>query len=157
MKDIVEKNCRLRKMIGEVLAENDTLTLATSQKACSWLATLIYVFDKDFNLYFLSEKNSRHCCELENNPAVAVAIHDKTGKMKGLQVQGKASLATKPKITQALKLFWRRFPWAKDWVSSPQQLFSKAFKTALYMIEPQKIYFLDRDRFGSDVRKVLEL
>lgn len=156
MKDIKEKNDRLREMIKEVLAENDTLTMATADDNCPWAATLIYVFDEVFNLYFLSEKASRHSQELEKNPLVAVAIHDQEGKMKGLQVQGRVVLVPKSKIPSALKLFWRRFPWAKDWVSSPRQLLSKTFTTALYMIRPEKIYFLDRDRFGSDVRKVFE-
>lgn len=157
MKDIKVKNGKLRKAIKEVLVENDTLTLATSDRKHPWAATLIYAFDEEFNLYFMSEKTSRHSRELDKNPVVAVAIHDKSGKMKGLQIQGKAGLVEKSKIPWALGLFWERFPWAKDWVSSPKQLLSKAFSTRIYRVQPEKIYFLDKERFGSDVRQVLDL
>ncbi len=158
MKDKRVKNDKLREEIKQFLAKNSALALATTKKNVPWACTLIYAFDKDFNLYFLSEKSSRHCQELEKNPKVAVAVHDMSGKMKGVQIQGKVSLVPKTKTPFALALFWKRFPWAKkNWVTSPKQLFAKAFKTALYQIRPERIYLLDKDKYGSEARMILNL
>lgn len=153
--EVKNTNKQIRKLIEEVFSENDTLTIATSDKNAPWVVTLVYAFDGDFNLYFVSEKKSLHSKQLGANPVVAVAVHDKTGKMKGVQIQGKAFLVPKSKIPSALKLFWRRFPWAKTWVVSPKQLFSLAFKDAMYMVKPLKIYLLNKEKFGSDTRYCL--
>ena len=85
---------RAQAIVREVIAENQYMTIATSDEQRPWCAPVQFCCDTDLNFYFLSLPTSRHAQHMTKNPAVGLAIFDSqqppfTGR--GVQVDGVAS------------------------------------------------------------------
>jgi len=61
----------------QIIAENLYMTISvSSQKGKPWIANLYYVYDKDYNFYWYSPKDSQHSTYIRENPQVAISIFD---------------------------------------------------------------------------------
>lgn len=126
------------------------MTLATSEDNVPWAATVMFSYDSDFNIYFISVPNSRKTKNIKTNPRVSVAVNEyvhKAGFTLGLQIEGKAIMLNKEKDKKELELFRKRFDWADDFLHDHE----------LYKIVPEKIYYLDDEKFGPGGREELTL
>lgn len=141
---------QLQKYILDYLSKNRRMTLATSEDNVPWAATVMFAYDNDFNIYFISVPNSRKTKNLKENPRVSVAINEyalRAGYTIGLQIEGKAIMLNKERDRRELEIFRKRFDWAGDFLHDHE----------LYKIVPEKIYYLDDEKFGQGGREVLEL
>ncbi len=69
----------LKKKVDKILQENLYLTISvTSKNGDPWIANLYYVYDKDYNFYWYSPKDSLHSKRIRENPVVALAIFNST-------------------------------------------------------------------------------
>jgi nitroimidazol reductase NimA-like FMN-containing flavoprotein (pyridoxamine 5'-phosphate oxidase superfamily) len=60
-----------------IIKNNIYLTLATATKdGKPWISPLFFAYDNDFNLYWVSSKNSLHSKLIRSNPRVAIVIFD---------------------------------------------------------------------------------
>lgn len=80
--------------VREIIAENQYMTVATTDGERPWLAPVQFCTDEDLNFYFVSLPTSRHAEHIAQNPRVGLAIFDSqqppfTGR--GVQVDGIAS------------------------------------------------------------------
>ena len=140
----------LQKYILDYLEKNRRMTIATSENNVPWASTVMFAYDSDFNLYFISVPDSRKTKNIATNPKVSVAINEyvyKKGFTIGLQIEGKAIMLNKEKDKQELEIYRQRFDWADDFLHDHE----------LYKITPEKIYYLDDEKFGPGGRKVLKL
>ena len=140
----------LKTYILEYLSKNRRMTLATSEDNVPWAATVMFAYDNDFNIYFISVPDSRKTKNLKANPRVSVVINEYTpraGYTIGLQIEGKAIMLNKERDRRELEIFCQRFDWADDFLHDHE----------LYKIVPEKIYYLDDEKFGQGGREVLEL
>jgi len=84
----------LNELAREIIKTNQYLTIASSDKKGSpWASAVVYSYDKDWNLYFLSIPSSNHCQNIKNREKVVVAIfdsHQLFGQGVGLQIEGEA-------------------------------------------------------------------
>jgi uncharacterized protein YhbP (UPF0306 family) len=65
----------IRKLIiDEVLAKGHLMSLATLDDGGVWVCHVVYVFDDDLSVYWLSKPDTRHSKALLLNPDVAGAI-----------------------------------------------------------------------------------
>lgn len=141
---------QLQKYILEYLSKNRRLTLATSEGNVPWAATIMFAYDSDFNIYFISVPDSRKTKNLKTNPRVSVAINEyapRAGYTIGLQIEGKAIMLNKEKDKRELEIYRKRFDWADDFLHDHE----------LYKIVPEKIYYLDDEKFGQGGREELVL
>src|SRR3972149_9880972 len=139
---------KLKQYILDYLGENRLMTLATAENNPPWAASVMFAYDTDLNLYFISDPDTRKAQNLLNNPSVSVAInqHQKTpGKILGIQLEGTAHMLDKNKSQNELELFKKRFDWADDYLHDPE----------LSTIKPEKIYYLDDELFGPGGREIL--
>lgn len=139
---------KLKQYILNYLGENRLMTLATAENNTPWAASVMFAYDTDLNLYFISDPDTRKAQNLLNNPSVSVAInqHQKTpGKILGIQLEGTAHMLDKNKSQNELELFKKRFDWADDYLHDHE----------LYKIKPEKIYYLDDELFGPGGREIL--
>lgn len=78
----------------KIIADNNYMTLATcTQKGEPWAAVVFYVYDKDYNFYFLSAIDSRHAKNIEKNPKVSAVMFDSSapiGTSDEVQIEGNA-------------------------------------------------------------------
>lgn len=141
---------KLKKYILEYLSKNRVLTLATSKDDVPWAAAVMFAYDNDFNIYFISVPDSRKTKNLMTNPIVSVAVNEyihKVGYTIGLQIEGKAIMLNKERDKRELEIFRKRFDWADDFLHDHE----------LYKIVPEKIYYLDDEKFGQGGREELIL
>jgi nitroimidazol reductase NimA-like FMN-containing flavoprotein (pyridoxamine 5'-phosphate oxidase superfamily) len=70
MKDFVEK-------AKEIIRDNRYMTIATASRAGEpWISPVFFAYDADYNLYWVSNKDSQHSILIRVNPHVAIAIFD---------------------------------------------------------------------------------
>ena len=148
----------LKKLILEYLSQNKRMSIATCKDNIPWAATVMYVYDNDLNIYFLSKIETRKIQNLLTNRRVAATINEITGgigKVKGIQLEGECQMVSGLEAVGVYALFLKRFFWLKDYISSVKQVFSSVVKDRLFKITPERIYYLDDERFGLQGRETL--
>ena len=144
----------IQDRVLDFLENTRVLTLATCADNQPWSATLAFAFDKELNLYCITNGLSRHIQEIIKNPAVSVSMYEHQSPsynpltVKGLQLEGRAKILSGAEVLLGLKVFIGRFPKAEK--MSVERLFE--LKSARLMrIEPNRLYYLDRGNFGERV------
>lgn len=99
----------------KILAESTYMVIGTSgEGAKPWVAPVLYVYDKEYNLYFLSAVDAVHSENILKNPSVAISIfdsHQKIGISDGLQFEGNAELVEKGEIKKVITMYCEKvFP-----------------------------------------------
>ncbi len=77
----------------EVLEKARFMSLATHDDGGVWVADVIFIFDDDLNIYWLSETKTRHSQAIIKNPNVAatITLTSKAGEPNiGIQFAGTA-------------------------------------------------------------------
>jgi uncharacterized protein YhbP (UPF0306 family) len=142
----------LRKLILDYLAENKVASLATSKDNIPWAAPVLYAYDSDLNLYFISEPDTRKIQNILSNPKVAVTIAEvryKERKMVGIgiQLEGEAYQIEKEKGERELAIFRKRYRRVDEYLPNHE----------LFVVRPSKIIFQDDERFGPGGKEELVL
>ena len=137
--------------------EHNTLTLATSSNGKPWAATVFFASDADLNLYFVSDHRTRHGRDMEQNARVVATVNpdcDNWHDVRGLQIDGTASIVTGLARARALALYLAKFPQIDALFVSPkdehEETIAERLKaTNIYRISPGWIRFIDnRKGFG---------
>ncbi len=117
-----------------------------------WIAPVLYVYDKDYNLYFLSAVDAVHSSNIQKNPNVSIAIfdsHQKIGMSEGVQIEGKAELVEKGEINKVIKLYCdKAFP---DSDVAPTKRYKPeeylgASEFRFFKVKPVNTYMTGEDR-----------
>ena len=83
----------VQELIKEVLEEGYLLSLATVDDGGVWVSDVIYVYDDQMNIYWLSQISARHSKAISKNNQVAgtITISNKPEEKNiGLQLKGVA-------------------------------------------------------------------
>lgn len=143
----------------EILEENQYCALATSTENTPWSCTVTYANDKNFNLYFMSDPNSKHTKDFQSNNVVSAVIYDSTqkwGKGLGVQLAGNVEKISENEKDFVKKLFFERdYPFGG--VPNKENVFLDAINDGsyfFYKITPQKMWVSDPK---SDVDEKLEV
>lgn len=146
-----------RAAIRRMLEAHNTLTLATSHDGVPWSATVFYASDADFNLYFVSDRRTRHAQEMAVNRRVALAINadvDSWNDVRGLQIEGEAAEVAGVERARALALYLAKFASVKALFESPknadeQTIVQRLRNTEFWRVTPRFIRLIDNGRgFG---------
>ena len=140
----------LTAMARQLVAEQNTLTLATAEGNTAWAAPVYYVFEKS-TFYFLSGPNSRHITEALQNGQASGAVHAAAStwkEIKGLQMTGRIR-AVKPGLeaVKVLRAYLKKYPFTTDFfkgnVTLDLDTFAERFGVKLYGFIPSLVYYLD--------------
>lgn len=143
--------------ISRMLAAHNTLTLSTCIDGAPWAAAVFYASDGDFNLYFVSDKRTRHAREMTANPRVALAINadvDNWDDVRGLQIEGDAVCVEGLERAKALALYLAKFASVKALFEAPkspdEETIARRLKnTEFWRVTPRYIRLIDNARgFG---------
>lgn len=140
-----------RATIRRMLEEHNTLTLATAGPAGPWAATVFYASDADLNLYFVSDRRTRHARDMLAGAGVAAAINadvDNWNAVRGLQLQGVARCVEGAGRVRALGLYLAKFAGVKALFEAPQsadeQTIAQRLKnTDFWCLKPDFIRLVD--------------
>jgi uncharacterized protein YhbP (UPF0306 family) len=145
----------LHEKVLTYLKEHNAMTLATNSGRQPWAASVFYVHDDHLNLYFLSDPASRHCQQLAENPRVSATINEDYHdwrSIKGIQLEGLAEKVTSLlEKTKALSLYLSKFPFVKDFATSPLAFLShmvisgKPFPVEVYKVTSEHLFYLDNE------------
>ncbi len=137
----------------DYLAQQKSLTLATSGDDGPWAATLTYVNDgKD--IYVWTKPGSNTARHIDSNPTAAFAIDEYTEdwrQTKGIQGRGRCSVVEGEGVAKAADLFGQKYPNLRPGSTSV---------VVFFRIEPDTLEYIDNSRgaeeggdFGADYRR----
>jgi uncharacterized protein YhbP (UPF0306 family) len=152
----------LTEMARQLIAEQNTLTLATAQNETAWAAPVYYVFVKSA-FYFLSSPDSRHITEALGSHQASAAVHAAAStwkEIRGLQMTGEIrAVKAGLEAVQVLRAYLKKYPFTTEFFKEDVPLdldtFAKRFGVKLYGFVPSLVYYLDnqiRFAFREEVR-----
>jgi uncharacterized protein YhbP (UPF0306 family) len=101
----------IKALVRGVLEKGHLLSLATVDKSGPWVSDLVYVFDDDLNIYWLSMPEARHSQAILTNSAVAGTITISTRSKEpneAIQVEGSAEMIEGDILEMATKHLAKR-------------------------------------------------
>ena len=144
---------QVAQKVLDFLAEQKTLTLATSGEDGPWAATLTYVNDGS-ELYVWTRPNSNTARHIDQDPTAAFAIDqysDDWRQTKGIQGRGKCTVVEGEGIAKAADLFGQKYPQLRPGATSA---------VVFYRINPGDLEFIDNSDgvdeesdFGAEYRR----
>ena len=144
-----------KKEVLNYLKNYKLMSLGTYYKE-PWAASVYYLFDEEFNFYFLGSPNTIHCKNIAKNPKVSITIADSrqkaSDKKVGFQARG---LATKiNSITEEKEVI---IAWNKRHLDVPPltfKTFSKVWKSKLHKIKLTDIKMFDENMSEKDEERM---
>ena len=111
-----------------------------------WSAPVYYLFDEDFNLYFVSNPKTKHCQNISKNPKVSVVIadpnQDPKGNKVGFQARGVAKKVTSASELKVIINSWNK----RGFVPITYKLFMKVWKSRFYKIKLTDVQVFDENQ-----------
>src|SRR3989344_6926656 len=147
----------LKNLIEDYLKEAKLMQIATSRDNKPWVASVWYVHDTDWNLYWISRHIRRHSLELKDNPNIAGAIvfpHTKGSgeKVRGLQFEGTAHDLTGDEeletLKKARKLYMEKYSMAED--IPVKDLTNPDWIATYYIVHPTTFILFDEINFPDN-------
>ena len=136
-----------------ITLKNLYMTLATTDGHKPWAATVVYVVDPQFILYFMSGLGSLHAKHIATNPHVAITITD-YDPPNGVQIDGLACLLDEREYPRVTDLLYRRkYPGADAEEPKPEYLQSEAVLASprrLFKVKPVEVYLWDKEYWDTD-------
>lgn len=129
------------------------MSLATHDDGGIWVADLIYIFDDELNLYWMSAPSVRHSQALMKNPHVAGSITISTKSKEpnlGIQFSGLTRKIDGPRHDLA------RMHYAKRGRGEPGEEEDVLGGNSWYMLTPGLIELIDEEHLGYE-KKALKL
>lgn len=141
------------------LKTHNVMTLATAGPDGPWAAALFYAND-GFDLYWLSDPDTRHSLNIAHTPDVAVAIHEDYRDwrtIQGIQMEGSAEqVGTIIQAIRPMRLYVAKYPFLGDLRNPPPALAKALATTRVYRFTPARVYFIDNTK-GLGHREEVDL
>ncbi len=148
------------QFVREKLDASQFLSLATHGAEGPWVCPLYFAYDKQFNLYILSQPGtSLHMKHIAQSAAVACAVYDSTqkslSKVAGVQIKGTAHFVRADEVVLAFDTYFTATPArTPSGASHPAEDYAKEDAMWRFVkIVPQEIWvFSEEDFEGSRVQ-----
>jgi uncharacterized protein YhbP (UPF0306 family) len=143
----------IRERTIEVLEKGYLISLGTSDDIGVWVADMIYVFDDELSIYWMSTPQSRHSLAIEKKSMIAGTItvsQSPSDKDFGVQLCGEAE-----KIGKRVKPIIIIKYLKKTNISDIKQI-KKILRDGYdwYVLRPKFIELIDQTHFGNDRKRV---
>jgi|SRR3989344_316131 len=140
----------VKQLIKQVLEKGYLMSLGTVDDGGVWVSDVIYVFDGDFTLYWMSKLHRRHSRAIEKSPQVAgtITAYTKIGYELGIQFEGVAQKIEGVRFDLAKKHC------AKRGKPEPKETDDVLDGGAWYMAKPKKIELICQEHFGYEKQKL---
>lgn len=101
------------KEAKDIISSNIYMTVATaSLEGDPWISPVFFAYDDTYNLYWVSDKNSRHSELIRENDRVAIVVFDSSapeGEGDGVYVEAQAvELNDTQEVKKAMMIFGNR-------------------------------------------------
>lgn len=139
----------LEKLIKEVLDRGYLMSLATMDDGGVWVSDVIYVYDDNLNIYWISSPDTRHSQAILKNPRVAgtITVSGPGEDNLGIQFEGVAETIEGPRRDLAVKHY------AKRNKPAPQETEDVLEGDSWYQLRPEKIELIHEKLFGFEKQR----
>ncbi|MDO8569255.1 MAG: pyridoxamine 5'-phosphate oxidase family protein [bacterium] len=141
----------IKAKILEVLDRGYLMSLATQDEGGLWVADVIYIYNEDLNIYWISDPDVRHSKALIENGRVAgtITISNKSKESNlGIQFSGKAEKIDGARYDLAIKHLTKRgYP-------EPKEIDDVLQGDSWYVLRPTKIDLVDEENYGYDKKSI---
>jgi len=135
----------IKNLAIKVLEDGYLMSLGTVDDGGVWVADVIYIYDENLNLYWLSFPRARHSKAIESNKKVACTITTswETGQERALQIEGVAEKVEGPLFEYEKKLA------SKRGMQIPE-VAGKVLEDghSWYVLRPTKVELIHNEPFG---------
>ena len=143
-------NTEIKQLILEVLENGYLMSLATQGAGGIWVADVIFIYDNDLNLYWMSNQNVRHSQAVEINPRVAgtITVSNPGEDNLGIQFEGMAEKIDGQRFDLATKhLLKRKKP-------APKESDDVLGGYSWYVLRPKRIELICERLFAFEKKKI---
>ena len=138
----------IKKRIIEVLKGGYLMSLGSEDNGGVWVADVIYVFDDDLNIYWMSKifrRHSKAIDEVNNKVAGTITITNNGEKNDlGLQFEGRAEKIRGFRPDLGIKFFKKR---GLNMPNNPKDILGEH---SWYKLVPNKICLIDQKNFERE-------
>lgn len=117
--------------------------------------TVFFCIDRDWCMYFVSDKGATHSLNLAARPSLAVAVYDSTQAWDdwktGVQLFGTCSVLHGRDARRAAALYKRRFPAYAKWLHSLGLVVGDESVPAFFQFVPHSLKLLCEESLGEEV------
>ncbi len=140
----------IKQLILEVLEKGYLMSLATVDSGGVWVSDVIYIFDEDLNIYWMSKDFRRHsqAIELNSNVAGTITVSANGEDNLGIQFSGMAA-----KIEEARYDLVQKF-YTKKNKPVPAETGDFLKGHAWYQLKPEKIELICERLYGFEKQKL---
>jgi uncharacterized protein YhbP (UPF0306 family) len=138
----MEKN--IRQLIKEVLEKGYLMSLGTLDEGGVWVCDVIYIYDEDLNLYWMSDPDVRHSKTVLKIPKIAGTITVSLPKEDnlGIQFEGVAKKIEGARFDLAKKHY------AKRNKPTPKETDDILQGDSWYVLKPSRVELICEKLFG---------
>jgi len=139
-----------KQLIKEVLDKGYLMSLATLDDNGVWVSDVIYIYDDDLNIYWMSDPQVRHSqAILKNNKVAGTITSSSQGESEmGIQFSGIAKKIDGPRYDLAKKHYAKRLK------PEPQESADVLQGDSWYILRPKKIELINKKLFGFNKKKL---
>ena len=150
-------------LVDEILSylqAHTVMTLATCN-ASGPHAAAVYYANEQFDLYFVTDPETRHGSDMVADPNVAVSIQDQPfewSEIQGIQLQGTAEQLSDDGTPDATRVFTEKFPYATALLDSgaDRQHASKTDGVKMWRLRAHRVRLIDNKK-GFGHREEIEI
>jgi len=137
-------------LIRNVLERGYFVSLAIVDDEGVWVFDVVYVYDDDFNLYWMSEPKVRHSRAILSNPKVAgtITVSGRGEDNFGIQFEGRAEKIEGPRFDLAKKQY------AKRNRPAPKESDDVLQGDSWYRMKPTRIDLICEAHFGYEKQRI---
>ncbi len=150
-----------RQILLTYLQSQRLMTLTSGSGNDLWSCSVYYVIDKDFNLCFISEPETKHVINLKKNQHIACNITDSTQKVTtkkiGVQIHGTASEENNQTKMKTILSMWNQANQGFDDIINFKNIVHKVIKSKVYKIQPKLIKFFNEKLYDSEGFRIIKL
>ena len=149
-----------KEILFDFLKNHKLMTIATFDGKL-WIATVFYVADEKFNLYFLTDPKTEHSQHIAKNGMIACNIVDShqqvTDKKMGLQIEGTAEKVSVLESIKKVLQMWHATNPGKEEKLSFDKIRNKVINMRVYKVTPNRLKFFNEQLYPEDESKNFEL
>ena len=141
---------KIQKIAKEILDKGYLMSLATIDEGGVWVCDVIYIYDDDLNIYWMSDPDVRHSQAILKNNKVAgtITVSGQGEDNEGIQFEGIAEKIEGPRFDLATKHFTKR---GRDLPGETDDVLDR---DSWYILKPSKIDLIYEKSFGFEKRKI---
>jgi uncharacterized protein YhbP (UPF0306 family) len=140
--------------IRAIMGKTKLLSMATySRHEGPHINNAFYAFD-DEAIYFLSDRETRHCKNIESSRALSIGIADSSqrwgNELRGLQMWGGAVRVYIDEREKAIRCYARRFPAFRNYIKDDLGSDYRRLEGDFYAFTPNRFCLFDEKVFGEE-------